>query len=472
MTSHGALRALQRAGLPLMLSLALAGCGASRGLTTMPDFMGQVFRQADTNHDGVLSPAESGLLDAQFDVVDRNHDGVISLDEWENGTASSSEIQQAYPNFLAMVLTLHHQLDFNNDGQVSLQELVTAQNLDTDRLGPGLITTPQMQSAFSAADANHDGQLSSGEFQNFYMNLGTLPTVGRPKGLFSNVAMTLLGAYINFTARIACHVALHPGRSQFTATPTSAWNIPYQDISFQTPDGLTLRGWYVPAATPTSKCVILMHGRGDNRGMFVRQGQIQWLNAQYNVLDFDLRDHGASDGDAVSYGYHEGDDAIAALNYAKTLGNDEFAYYGISLGAASAIRATALAPEVKACVDDCSYATVASAFEGFCSFDMVPAAVMVGAAAVTDANQELGVDITSTEPMTQVAKIAPRPFLVIHGAADQYITLDNAHINYDGAGDDPLKQLWIVPGARHAMSAQQDPTDYRQRLLDFLQQAM
>jgi fermentation-respiration switch protein FrsA (DUF1100 family) len=161
---------------------------------------------------------------------------------------------------------------------------------------------------------------------------------------------------------------------------------------------------------------------------------------------------------------------VAAVKYLKGRGIDQVALYGVSLGGASAIRAAALMPQVKAVIDDCAYATVSQAFTGFISLSMIPSPVLVGAATLVQANRILGVDMSTTEPLTQVSKLAPRPFLVIHGAQDKNVPVDNSRTNFLAAGDGLKKELWIVPGGEHAASAVAQPEEYKKRLQAFLKQ--
>lgn len=466
--------------LPLVLSLAIAGCGFARPMAperlstdpraasladgAMATFMDEVFANADTDGNGKLSQAESGLLAEQIAAMDRDGDGEIAKREF-NGRATLGQIREQLPLFLSMVLALHTQLDLDGDRHVSLAEVQSAVAMPGkggDELRPHAVAD-----TFQTADTNHDGGLTGAEFQDFYLNLVDLPE----RGLFRRIGWALLGTYLNLTSRIVVKKALHGERSLPKTTPADL-GLPYETVTLKTSDQLMIKGWYVPAKIKTDKAILLLHGRGDNRSMFVRQRQLAWLHPEYNVLAIDLRNHGESEGNVTTFAYGEGRDALAGLDYLKRRGNRHLGVYGISLGGATAIRAAALSNEVKAVVDDCAYATVVSAFKGFISFMWAPNPVLIASAAVTRANRMLGIDMTTSEPLEQVEKIAPRPFLVIHGEADQYITVENSRINYKLAGSGLQKELWVVPGAKHAVSASHAPAAYREKLLGFFRQAL
>jgi fermentation-respiration switch protein FrsA (DUF1100 family) len=465
--------------IPVLLSLAIAGCGtwrapapataeaplhasATRG--GLDGWMDEVFRLADTDHDGTLSRPETELSAPQFAAFDRDGDGHLARTEWE-AKASLAEILTRLPAFMPLVDALRTRLDTDRDRGVSLAEIRTT--LGASRAAVDALRDSAVSGAFRQADADHDGRLSGEEFKAFYLGLGT----PAERGLVQRVTSALLGAYLAVTSHIATPGAIYPKRVHPKATPAKL-GIPFEDVSFPTEDGLTLRAWYVPAKAPTDKAVVVVHGHASCRDMAVTDGQLAMLHDDYNVLAIDLRNNGASDGTVTTFGYHEGKDVVAAVRYLKTRGNTRLAVYGVSMGAATVIRGAVLAPEVKAIWEDCAYATVVSAFKGFISITFVPCPVLIATATLANANRILGIDMTETEPVTQVAKLAPRPLMVVHGAADPVITSENGRIVYYAAGDHVPKDLWIVPGAGHGQSPMVAKDAYRQRLLEFLRKAM
>ena len=63
-------------------------------------------------------------------------------------------------------------------------------------------------------------------------------------------------------------------------------------------------------------------------------------------------------------------------------------------------------------------------------------------------------------PLVQVARIAPRPLLIIHGDADRYIPAEHARLLYEQARDP--RQLIVLPEANHSFAW------HRQPLIDML----
>jgi len=65
------------------------------------------------------------------------------------------------------------------------------------------------------------------------------------------------------------------------------------------------------------------------------------------------------------------------------------------------------------------------------------------------------------------ARLAPRPWLLIHGGRDAYIPPEIAHGLFE-YGKNP-RELWLVPEARHNGCRESDPARYAARLLEFLE---
>jgi len=57
-------------------------------------------------------------------------------------------------------------------------------------------------------------------------------------------------------------------------------------------------------------------------------------------------------------------------------------------------------------------------------------------------------------PAEAAARIAPIPFLVVHGDRDPYFPVEHAHQLYEAAREP--KGLWVVPGFGHAESGSND----------------
>ena len=62
--------------------------------------------------------------------------------------------------------------------------------------------------------------------------------------------------------------------------------------------------------------------------------------------------------------------------------------------------------------------------------------------------------IHSVNPLASVARISPRPLLIVHGTGDDVIPCEDAHKLYERAGEP--KQLLIIPEAEHQLRKNQE----------------
>lgn len=146
-------------------------------------------------------------------------------------------------------------------------------------------------------------------------------------------------------------------REALNGTPADH-GIAYEDVSLTTSDGVTIKGWWMPDATPpgiddftgevidTQGVIIFVHGANSNRtdpyanayGLFKLLTRMR-----HHVLAIDLRNSGESDawgGGKLDWGVAEARDVLAAVDYAHAHGKGEpIIPFGVSMGGAAAINA-------------------------------------------------------------------------------------------------------------------------------------
>ncbi len=257
-----------------------------------------------------------------------------------------------------------------------------------------------------------------------------------------------------------------------------------EDVCFRTPDGLELDGTYYPARTAQRAGVIVFCQEylGD-RGSF--QPYCEGLReAGFDLFAFDFRNHGTSQTDPNYKPLQwvsdlEILDLRAALAYLRSRPDHDPAgvgLLGVSRGGGTALCVAAREPSVWGVVTDGAFPTRGTVF----SYVLRWAEIYVGSQAIWERmplwmfafagwagrvryQRRIGRRYPNVE--RAVSRIAPRPWLMIHGEKDAYIIPEIARGLFKYAGNP--KELWIVPRAKHNRCRDVDPATYRARVVDF-----
>jgi len=226
---------------------------------------------------------------------------------------------------------------------------------------------------------------------------------------------------------------LHPGRRPMTRTPDR----PFEAVVFEGA-GVKLKGWWFHAAEKRGT-VVFLHGVGDNRGSsagfaahFVPRG--------FDVIAYDSRAHGESEGDAATYGFYEKHDLGRVLDRVTV---SPIVLFGTSMGAAIALQAAADDRRVAVVVAVSSYADLRTAASERAPFFASKGNI---AEAFTLAEAEGKFRVDDVSPTAAAARITA-PVLVIHGDHDEETSPDQAQRIF--AALHGPKRLILVPNAGH-----------------------
>ncbi len=281
---------------------------------------------------------------------------------------------------------------------------------------------------------------------------------------------TLLLAPYGFTVLNVHRVKSVSGRDPRT------FKLLFENVRFAS-GPLLLRGWWIPAARPTTRCVLVCHGISANMGAFV--GVAPFLHrAGFNILFFDFRGHGSSPGHTASFGWNESEDVRAACKYLRSRGQDRIALYGFSMGGAAVNLSfhprwksdKNFDSTVRAVLLDSTFARFAPLVEQ--QLAVLPSAlrpVLMRALSLCS-QYEIGVRPEQIVPAQAVARIAPRPVLIIHGDADQLIPLPQS-LELFQAAREPKARV-VVHGAGHCLCRLVNPPPYEKRVTAWLNRAL
>jgi pimeloyl-ACP methyl ester carboxylesterase len=248
------------------------------------------------------------------------------------------------------------------------------------------------------------------------------------------VVSVLAGAAHSQLPALGAGGLLHPLRRPVVAPPPT----PCVDAVFLGA-GVNLKGWRCHAAGVRRGSIVYLHGVADNRQSAI--GVIQRFTARgFDVVAYDSRAHGESQGATCTYGFLEAQDLQRVLD---TLESGPIVLLGTSLGAAVALQHAARDRRVTAVIaaetfsDLRTIATERAPF--FITPDVLRRAFML-------AEQWGGFQLDAVSPVRAAAHIVA-PVLLIHGEAD--VDTLPAHSQRVLAALKGPKRLMLVPGATH-----------------------
>lgn len=211
-------------------------------------------------------------------------------------------------------------------------------------------------------------------------------------------------------------------------------------------DHLDLAAWWLPAARPTHDAVLVLHGRGASKATSWKK--LGFLHDRFNLFMLDFRACGESGGDQGTLGAYELHDAQAAMAWLDQHGAN-VGVVGESLGGAVAIALAAKDPRVKAVVSDCAFDTAEDAIKPRVANRGYPFAGAMTQAILFGVKFRTGAWLPDADPLTQVARIAPRPLFLIHGKQDDETPWEDSQRLFDAAAQP--KKVWYT-AARHGES--------------------
>jgi len=224
--------------------------------------------------------------------------------------------------------------------------------------------------------------------------------------------------------------------SRVERTPADA-GIPYEDIRFETEDGLSLNGWFVPASPTASSSengsadvtLLWLHGNGGNISHRVDDLALFHHLTGVNVFIFDYRGYGRSQGKPSEKGvYLDSRAAIAYLASREDTAGSRVVYFGRSLGAAVAVE-LALHQQPHGMILHSPFTSISDL--GRDLYPYSPIRFLAG---------------NRFDSLSRVGQYRG-PLLVIHGEADEVIPADHGRRLYEAANQP--KSFHEIPGATH-----------------------
>jgi uncharacterized protein len=256
-------------------------------------------------------------------------------------------------------------------------------------------------------------------------------------------------------------------------TPAS-FNLTFEDVTFKSSDGVELKGWWVPASEGRGT-VVLVHGLNRSRIEMVRK--VPFLHgAGWNALLFDLRHHGASGGEASTFGDRERLDVQAAKTFAAARAAGPVVFWGVSLGAAAATLAAAGDPSVAGLVCDSTYRSLRDTvrhhlglFRRFRWWLRLVPSWPVASEVVWWMGRRGDFDPDAVDLVAAASRLSGRPALFVCNSGDRRMPPEIAFELKAAAGQGA--RVLVVPGNSHGGAWREGTAAYERAVGELLEEA-
>lgn len=275
------------------------------------------------------------------------------------------------------------------------------------------------------------------------------------------LALLAAGGWIFSGMVLYPHVECNKEHHVYCATPGEL-GLAFEEFSVSTKDGLTLPGWYVPAAG-SDAAIVFVHGHGGMRNEGLRYAKALH-RAGFNLVFFDLRRN--VPGGFASMGFHEKDDVKAAVKVVhEKYKNRKVGLFGFSMGAATGILSMAEDRSVDAGLFSSGYASAkdvlleaAKRDYGLPQYPLFPFVEFF-------IDLRGGMKISEVQPENRIGEIAPRPVLLFHCDQDDYVA--SSHLDRLLRQAKEPRDYWIASCNRHERIWNTYPVEAEDRAVQF-----
>lgn len=268
-------------------------------------------------------------------------------------------------------------------------------------------------------------------------------------------------------------------------TDPGAFGLAFETLRIGSENGRSLHAWFIPAAgraagagaaasagvaadEAVAPAVVVMHGWGGNAALMLPLAR-PLHEAGYATLFVDARCHGASDDDSFASLPRFAEDAehaFAWLAAQPAVDAARIALLGHSVGAGAVLFAASRTPQVAAVVSVAAFSHPAAMMRRWLAARHIPEKP-VGRYILDYVQKTIGHRFDDIAPVATIARIR-RPVLLVHGADDAVVPIDEAMQIYAMRGDTPV-ELMTLTGDHESFA---DLEHHVGRLVAFLNRAL
>jgi pimeloyl-ACP methyl ester carboxylesterase len=222
-------------------------------------------------------------------------------------------------------------------------------------------------------------------------------------------------------------------------------------VEIGSPDPVSLSVWVVEPKGPPLATVLILHGIRSDKSWFVGLGQRAAAQGFRAVIP-DLRGHGRSSGDWLSYGVREARDLSALISELARAGRlvEPVGVVGLSYGAATGIHLASVDARVRAVVAIAPFSSLDSVVPDYVRhylpvlWRLIPDSYISGG--IEQGGELAKFDPSAASPIAAISRTNAQ-VLLIHGLADEHIPPEHSKRLHAAAADH--SELILVPGDDH-----------------------
>jgi len=273
--------------------------------------------------------------------------------------------------------------------------------------------------------------------------------------------ITAVGIILVGLFPVVLHWVYRAPRRVETTTPESR-SLPFSAQFLPGPKGKRLYSWLIPGKN--NRCtVILVHGWGANAQMMLPLAQ-SFHQAGLNVLLYDARSHGKSDGDSFSSLPRFAEDLGCAIEWTKKRDpSQKIVVFGHSIGAAAAMLAASHRTDIDLVIGLSGFAHPNLVMNRHLDRPWLPR--LLRPLIMNYIQWMIGYRFEDIAPMNRIRHIRC-PVLLLHGTEDTVVPISDMHLIEQNALPENHIRLIEIEGAGHNSVGQfkQQATD----LVDYI----
>lgn len=241
-------------------------------------------------------------------------------------------------------------------------------------------------------------------------------------------------------------------------------SLPYEPLNLKSPYGYMINGRIYP--NDSKRFIIIVHGITMNI-----YGALKYLPFFYkkgfNVVVFDLRNHGETGGDTTTYGHFEKWDLSTVTDHLyRVYGNEiSVGVHGESMGGTISMLNMAMDKRIRYGIIDCAFSDLPELLLLKLQQDSRLKSKKLIAFVNLFIKIRAGFSIEDVSPLKELPTIH-QPILFIHGDQDTYVPMSMTKAMYAFKMD--KKYMYIANGGEHATSMAVDPERYNMEITTFL----